>query len=169
MKIFVLCAALLIPTQASTGDYSRIVHQEVVVENRGGQAHATPRSKLSQRIERFMRFHNAPADIAPELAELLSVCEHPRVLAAIPVREGTKYNVDALGAVGEIGAFQVRPEIWGHPGNNVHSQTKKTEQILHDLVTESKGSLSQAVRKYNGSGEKARSYSRDVLKLAASI
>ena len=169
MKKIIIGLALLIPSHASTANYSRIIHQDVVVETRGDRVVATERSGLSKRIERFIRLHHAPPDLAPAMAETLANSKYPRLLAGIPVREKTLYRTDVVGAVGEIGAYQVRPEIWGHPGNDIFSQIRKSEEIIIQLADESKGSLAVAVRKYNGSGKQAWLYSRDVLRLAKSI
>ena len=169
MKKLFFVIALLVPMQCGSAEYSRSVLPEVVIENKGGAVTSRARTGLSLRIERFVRKNGVSDDLAPELAELLSICKYPRVLSSIPVREKTYFDPGAIGAVGEIGAFQIRPEFWGHPGHDIFSQTLKAQDVLEQLVKESNGSLSTAIRKYNGSGAQAEKYCRDVLRLARSI
>ena len=126
------------------------------------------RSDLSKRIERFAVKNGADPAIAPELAELLSLCEHPRVLAAIAAKE-SRFDLQARGQCGEVGAFQIIPRHHGYPGRTWPAQTKAAERILNELVSDAGGKLSVAVRRYNGSGVKAARYSVHVLAMAKSI
>lgn len=167
MKI-VLVLCLLFPSICGSADYTRSVSAESIIENRGGQVLLKSRSGLSKRIERFSIAHGADPKIAPELAELLAACEHPRVLAAVAAKE-SRFNPNAVGKSGEIGAWQVIPKHWGHPGRSLRSQAKKSEAILKELVDASGGKLEVAVRKYNGSGPKAVRYASHVMSMARSI
>lgn len=166
--LLVLALVALLPKICSSGVYSRHVTPESVVENRAGVTVSVERSSLSKRIERFAVKHGADPGIAPELAELLAACEHPRVLAAIAAKE-SNFRLHAKGKAGEVGAFQIRPEYHGHPGSTWGSQSKAAERLLKELVEASGGKLSSAVRKYNGAGPKAVRYASHVMAMAYSI
>lgn len=126
------------------------------------------RTELSKRIETFARNNGADEDMAAEMAELLSTLENGKVLAAIAAKE-SGFNVRAKGKVGEIGAYQVRPQFWGHPGETFKSQTEKTNQILEELLSTCNGNLESALEKYNGRGEKSKRYASSVLALVSKI
>lgn len=166
--LLVLALVALLPKIGGSADFSRTVSADVVEEHRGGQVLLKPRSDLSKRIERFAVKHGADPVVAPELAELLAACEFPRVLAAMAAKE-SNFNPNAVGNAGEIGAWQVRTEYWGHPGRTLGSQAKKSESILQNLVAESNGKLESAVRRYNGAGPKAVRYAAHVMSMARSI
>lgn len=166
--LLVLAMVAVLPKICSSGVYSKHVTPESVIENRAGVISSVKRSSLSRRIESFAVKHGADPALAPELAELLAACEHPRVLAAMGAKE-SGFNPEAVGRAGEVGAWQVIPKHWGHPGRSLSSQAKKSEEILRELVEASNGKLEQAVRKYNGSGPKAVRYAAHVMAMARSI
>jgi len=168
MKMVFLLATFLYPAICSSGEYTRHVSSEAVIENRAGVIASVKRSSLSKRIEKFAVTHGAKPDIAPELAELISVHEHPRVLAAIAAKE-SGFNLSARGSAGEVGAYQIIPKLHGHPGRTWDSQTKAAERLLNELVSDANGKLEPAVRHYNGAGPKAVRYAKHVLALAKSI
>lgn len=166
--LLVLALVALLPKIVSSGEYTKHVLPETVVENRAGVVSSVKRSSLSRRIEKFAVAHGADPAVAPELAELLATCEHPRVLAAMGAKE-SGFNPKAVGKAGEVGAWQVIPKHWGHPGRSLSSQAKHSEAILQELVAASKGRLESAVRKYNGSGPRAVRYASHVMAMARSI
>jgi len=166
--LLVLALVALLPKICSSGVYSKHVTSESIIENRAGVISSVKRSSLSRRIETFAVKHGADPKIAPELAELLAACEHPRVLAAVAAKE-SNFRLDAKGKAGEVGAFQQIPRLHGHPGHTWGSQTKAAERLLKELVESSGGKLSAAVRKYNGSGPKAVRYASSVMAMAHSI
>lgn len=166
--LLVLALVALLPKICSSGEYTKHVLPETIVENRAGVVSSVKRSSLSRRIEKFAVAHGADPAVAPELAELLAACEHPRVLAAMGAKE-SGFNPKAVGKAGEVGAWQVIPKHWGHPGRSLSSQAKHSEAILQELVAASKGRLEAAVRKYNGSGPKAVRYAAHVMAMARSI
>ena len=166
--LLVLALVALLPKICSSGVYTRHVTSESVVENRAGVTVSVERSSLSKRIERFAVKHGADPEIAPELAELLAACEHPRVLAAIAAKE-SNFRLNARGAAGEIGAFQIRPELHGHPGHTWGEQSRSAERLVRSLVAKTGGRLEPAVRSYNGAGRKAERYAKHVMVLARSI
>ena len=90
------------------------------------------------------------------------------MLAAIASKE-SNFNLRAVGKSGEVGAFQVLPHVWGHPGRTWGSQSKASERILQKLVSKADGKLLPAVRRYNGSGPMAVRYGHHIMKLAYSI
>lgn len=166
--IVVLSAALLLPKLSGSAEFTRNVSAENVIENRAGKVLLKPRSGLSKRIELFAVKHGADPAIAPDLAELLAACEHPRVLAAIAAKE-SNFRLNARGASGEVGAFQIRPELHGHPGYTWGSQTKSAERLLKELTSDARGRLEPAVKSYNGAGPKAVRYAKHVMLMARSI
>jgi hypothetical protein len=169
MKKVILCFLLAsVPISASSADYYRRVSGSSVIECLGDRISSKPRSDLSMRIERFAVAHGAKPEVAPELAELIATCDHPRVLAAIAAKE-SNFNDRARGKAGEIGMYQVLPRVHGHPGRTWRDQTKTSERLLNELVSDAGGVLQVAVRRYNGSGPKAAHYAKHVMALARSI
>jgi hypothetical protein len=168
MKTIILLVTFLYPAICGSGEYTRHVSSENVIENRAGVIASVKRSSLSKRIEKFAVAHGADPVLAPELAELISVYEHPRVLAAIAAKE-SGFKLDARGSAGEVGAYQIIPKLHGHPGRTWGSQTEAAERLLNELISDAHGKLEPAVRQYNGSGPKAVRYARHVLSMARSI
>lgn len=167
-RLIVILAVVLLPKLSGSAEFTRHVSADSIVENHGGKVLLKARSGLSKRIEKFAVKHGANPGIAPQIAELLATCEHPRVLAAIAAKE-SNFNENAIGSKHEIGMFQVLPSVHGHPGKTWADQTKTSERILHDLISESDGDLRTGVRKYNGSGAAARKYASHVMRMARSI
>lgn len=131
-------------------------------------ASADSKAQLVGRLERFIQSHAKDPGVARSLARILVDCDHPRVLAAIAATE-SKFDLSARGRHGEVGAFQVKPSIWGHPGRTWRSQAKKSESVLKGLVSDAGGRLLPALRKYNGTGPAAERYADQVLAMATSI
>lgn len=168
MKKLIILAFVLFPALPGSGEYTRSVFAGEVVENRAGLTVSVNRSALSRRIENFAVRHGADPKRAVEYAEFLATRQHPRVLAAIAAKE-SRFNVRAVGKVGEIGAFQQRPELHGHPGRSFESQAAAAERHLVRLVKNKDGKLHHAVRSYNGSGPAADRYAAHVMAMARSI
>lgn len=168
-KYLLTVACLALPSLCGSGEYSWEVRRDAVVENRGGHRNVRLRSPLSQRIESFVRRHGSVAGCrAAQMAELLSRHRHGAILAAIAARE-SGFDIRARGRAGEIGAYQVRPQFWGEPGETFEDQTKKAGRILNGLLTEANGNLAVALERYNGRGQRAKAYAAAVLSLAAGI
>lgn len=169
MKIYVMALAVFsLPSICGSGEYSRKITPDAIVENRGGRLWAKQRSNLSKRIESFAVKYGADELLAADMAELLCTHKNGKVLAAIAAKE-SGFDVLARGRAGEVGAYQVLPKYWGEPGNSFGSQTEKADKILQELLEASNGNLATALEKYNGSGLKARAYASSVLSLAARI
>lgn len=169
VKIYVMALVVLaLPSICGSGEYSRKTTLDAIVENRGGEHWVKQRSNLSQRIELFAVKYGADELRAADMAELLCSLQNGKVLAAIAAKE-SGFDIQALGLVGEVGAYQVRPEFWGDPGGCFKSQTEKADKILQELLDASKGDLATALERYNGSGLKAKAYASSVLSLIAKI
>ena len=145
MKKIILLFVLLLNISCSSEIAS---HGSLESANRAGVTAPVERSSLSRRIESFAVKHGADPKMAPELADLLAECEHPRLMAAVAARE-SHFNPDARGTSGEIGMYRVIPKDWGHPGHTVRSQTKKTEEVLRKLIKANNGKLHVTLAKYN--------------------
>lgn len=167
-KSFLTLTFLALPSLCGSGEYFRKISTDELVENRAGRIFTMQRSDLSKRIETFVRNYGADHAMAAEMAELLGTLENGKVLAAIAATE-SGFDIQAEGRSGEIGAYQVRPEFWGHPGDSFRSQTEKTNSILEELLRSSNGNLESALRKYNGKGHKSEMYASRVLSLVSSI
>lgn len=169
MKVCVMALAVFaLPSICGSGEYSRKIMPDAIVENRGGRLWAKQRSSLSKRIESFAVKYGADELLAAEMAELLCTHQNGKVLAAIAAKE-SGFDVRARGRAGEVGAYQVRPKFWGYPGTTFESQTEKAGSILRELLTASNGNLAAALEKYNGTGVRAKAYASSVLSLVAQI
>jgi len=117
--------------------------------------------------------HAPPEDfnrLVAEAGEAQGV--NPRLIALTVYRE-SKCDSLAVGAVGEIGLGQVYPAIWAEvlteqgiiesvgdlydPGVNLRA----TAFVLSEANRTAKGDPSDALRRYNGSGKRARAYARE--------
>jgi hypothetical protein len=92
---------------------------------------------------------------------------NPRVLALTVYRE-SGCKVDALGGSGEIGLTQVNPSVWAetlaHMGMvdlyDPHTNLRAGAYILSQMRDRA-NTPKEAIRRYNGSGPKARKYARE--------
>jgi hypothetical protein len=108
--------------------------------------------------------------ILKDAAEAAKV--NPRLMALTVYRE-SRCDADALGAAGEIGLGQVNPTVWGatltregiidsvddlyDPEVNLHA----VAFILGAMDHMADGDTFDAIRRYNGSGPRARKYARE--------
>jgi hypothetical protein len=91
------------------------------------------------------------------------------VFAVIQVESGC--NPRARGSSGEIGAAQIRPEIWASSlvEAGVISDPKDLWTMDGSIASAAwilvtlPGSMPEKIRRYNGSGDKARQYRNKVL------
>jgi hypothetical protein len=117
--------------------------------------------------------HAPPEDfnrLVAEAGEAQGV--NPRLIALTVYRE-SKCDSLAVGAAGEIGLGQVYPAIWTNlliergvissvgdlydPGVNLRA----TAFVLSEANRTAKGDPSDALRRYNGSGRRARAYAQE--------
>ena len=108
--------------------------------------------------------------ILKEVADAAKI--NPRLMALTVYRE-SRCDADALGAAGEIGLGQVNPRVWGDtltregiidsvddlydPEVNLHA----VAFILGAMDHRANGDTLDAIRRYNGSGPRARKYARE--------
>jgi soluble lytic murein transglycosylase-like protein len=110
------------------------------------------------------------SDLVYKVADHWSI--NPRMLALTVYRE-SRCDTGALGAAGEIGLGQVNPKVWVptltregiiatvddlyDPEVNLHA----VAFILGEMDHMAEGDTLDAVRRYNGSGSRARKYARE--------
>ena len=70
----------------------------------------------------------------------------------------SRLNPYAIGKKKEKGAFQVRKKYWGKVPRDSRMQIKQYEYIMNIILSENKGCIKTAIRKYNGKGKAARKY-----------
>lgn len=166
--VVIALLVMLMPSVCGSGEHSGTVRPFTVVESRAGQVINRHRSVMSRRLEKFALKNGADAARASEIAELLGKMRYGTVLAAIAAHE-SRFDCGAIGKAGELGAYQIRPEFWGNPGNSFRSQTEKAVSILEQLLASSGGNLRVALERYNGTGDVSKKYASRVLQLATSI
>lgn len=110
------------------------------------------------------------SDLAYKVADHWSI--NPRMLALTVYRE-SRCDASALGRAGEIGLGQVNPTVWGatltregiidsvddlyDPEVNLHA----VAFILGEMDRMADGDTLESIRRYNGSGPRARRYARE--------
>lgn len=107
-----------------------------------------------------------PAKYAVAIAKT----DHPEILAAIAYRETVRggYDHTAFGDQGRSkGLFQIQERHWGHVPDDIEGQVNKANTVFNYLVK--KHGKKEAVRRWNGSGPRARAYQRYVLNMAKSL
>ncbi len=125
------------------------------------------------------------ADPPPNLDEMIQVAAeergvNPRLLALTVYRE-SGCNPDLTGSSGEIGLGQINPRSWTKVLKREGIIRNKTElydpltnlqsvsYILSRLYKSANGNTLDAIRRYNGSGPRARKYSREQHNLYFSL
>lgn len=99
------------------------------------------------------------------LSVLLGNLDRPHLTIAQGIEE-SKLNPRAVGSIGEKGAWQVREEYWGKVPKRLGDQARHAEGILADIKDTYECSWFEALRRYNGSGHKARKYAQRVRQRA---
>lgn len=103
-----------------------------------------------------------------ELAECLADTKYPYVLAAIAKVE-SDYRPHVKGDGGDsFGLYQIQRKHWGSVGSTIEQQTDKAEAIFSTLRGRS-DTNGEAIRRWNGSGKKARIYQQKVIKAIKEI
>jgi hypothetical protein len=89
-------------------------------------------------------------------------------LAAIAKVE-SDYRPRAIGDNGKsFGLYQIQQRIWGElKSDSLEDQTDKAQEILETLLKEQ--SYYEAIKSYNGSGEKANQYRKKVLTIVKEL
>ena len=100
------------------------------------------------------------------IAECIAKSKYPYLMAAIGKVE-SDYRPQIVGDNGAShGLFQIQPKYWKYD-DRVEHQVDSCGRILKQLIT--KHGLASGVARYNGSGPRARSYSKRVIELAREI
>lgn len=121
-------------------------------------------ARAVQQVELVKAFHEAGSPDAATMARAAMRTKRPALSAAQAIVE-SRGNIKARGKAGEKGAWQVREKYWGKVPGSAVKQALQNERIIEDLIRAT-GGLPLAVERYNGTGKKARVYSRKVLTLA---
>jgi len=101
------------------------------------------------------------------ISKVISESKYPYTLAAIAKAE-SDYRPQIVGDNGtSFGLYQIRPKHWGAVPDTIEEQTKKAEQILDKLIWEH--GYRKALVKWNGSGDGARQYAKNVLRIIQQI
>lgn len=165
MRFILIIAAVLTATTAGSADYAIISQQDLTIINEGGTITIIQQPPIIGRLANFAARHGSETPL--EIAEILSVCRYPKVMAAIAARE-SNFNPDAIGKDGEISMFQLLDPPEGLDPEDNQAALDAAIQLLEEKVAAT-GSLHKAIRAYNGKGEKSRHYRDDVLKLINEI
>lgn len=107
-----------------------------------------------------------PAQLAKAIVTVTRDRHEQRLLAAVTVVE-SRGNPKARGAAGEIGAYQVRPELHGAVPADLIGQTEQALEILRRNTD--RFGVRTGVKSYNGSGPRAERYATTVLAYAGEI
>lgn len=120
------------------------------------------KSLTQEKLEKIL-----PEQYAKEIAHR---SKYPMALGAIAYQETVKAGYDHT-AVGDGGAsyglFQIQKRHWGAVPKDVAGQVDKADAIFTQLVAEY--GYREAIKRWNGSGRKARTYQARVLKVANNI
>ena len=104
----------------------------------------------------------------------------PALLATVIIRE-SGCRPDVMGLQGEIGLGQINPFVWKRPLINAgliehaghlydpERNLRSSSYILSRMLKRSKGDTWGALRRYNGSGKRARAYADEAFKMYVSL
>ncbi len=90
------------------------------------------------------------------------------LLISVAIEE-SRGDPAAVGAAGELGAWQVKPTDWGTVPKDLHAQAGQAEKIIRALLNSCNGDRVQALAHYNGGTSppgKSYRYAKRVLKRA---
>jgi hypothetical protein len=91
------------------------------------------------------------------LANAIAKSKFPAQLTVIALKENPQFRGHITSDGGQSrGYFMIQQKHWGKFGKTPEQQVAKAEQILEALIRES-----DASRRWNGSGEKAKIYKAD--------
>jgi len=131
-------------------------------------AHSKParaHSALAARIARRYRVERSAVERVVALAETHLPVDPALLLAIVGVE--SSWRPWTVGAKGEVGLCQVRPDIHGatatqltDPAINVRTAAK----VLRHCLKRSGGDIAGGVARYNGRGEAAEKYAARVLR-----
>lgn len=107
-----------------------------------------------------------PAQLARAIVTVTRDRHEQRLLAAVTVVE-SRGNPRAIGQRGELGAYQVRPELHGPVPADLEGQTEQALAILRSHTD--RYGVRTGVKSYNGSGKAADRYAATVLAYAGEI
>jgi len=117
------------------------------------------KSATQEKIERIL-----PAHVAKPIAEKAA---YPRTMAAIAHTE-SRGDHRAIGDKGKaVGCFQVHPRHWGAVPEDIEGQVAQANDIFMQLVD--RHGYREAVKRWNGRGEKAEKYRKVVLAKVRSL
>ena len=91
--------------------------------------------------------------------------EDPALILAI-IGVESSWRPWAVGAAGEVGLCQVRPDLHGASAAelvNIDDNVATAAKVLRQCFVRSGGDVLRAVARYNGAGPTARRYARKVL------
>lgn len=125
-----------------------------------GRKEITPPSPVKTRVMKAIRDEY--------LADVISKAKKPYLIAAIKLTESGHSGPYIIGDGGDSkGLYQIQPQHHNWWGDSIEKQTAQCESIIYPLIK--KYGMNEGVRRYNGSGWKAVSYSKKVIKLANQI
>lgn len=121
-------------------------------------------SDLARRIARRYRVATPAVERVIALAEQHFPADPALVLAIVGVE--SSWRPWAVGAAGEVGLCQVRPDMHGASASELVDPAvniRVAARLLHHCLKRSKGDVSRAIARYNGSGDAAEQYASRVL------
>jgi soluble lytic murein transglycosylase-like protein len=125
---------------------------------------ARPDAQFVGRIARRYRVEASAVERVVALAERHFPADPALLLAIVGVE--SSWRPWAVGAVGEVGLCQVRPNLHGATANELADPTvniRVAARLLGRCLKRSKGDIAGAVARYNGRGEAAEEYAVRVL------
>jgi len=125
-----------------------------------------PAAPLPVAVRIAARYSVAP--LAVEWVAALAAKHFPEdpalILAIIGIE--SSWRPWAVGAAGEVGLCQVRPDLHGASATelvNIDENIATAARVLRQCFARSGGEVLGAVRRYNGAGPAARRYAAKVL------
>ncbi|HYX65631.1 MAG TPA: lytic transglycosylase domain-containing protein [Burkholderiales bacterium] len=129
-----------------------------------GRAEVRPSSPFASRIARRYRVEASAVQRVITLAERHFPADPALLLAIVGVE--SSWRPWALGAVGEVGLCQVRPDMHGASANELVDPAvniRVAARLLRRCFKRAQGDIAGAVARYNGRGDAAQEYAARVL------
>lgn len=158
--------ACSVPTKSSRARRRAFLGMLAALSFAGARgAQARPASALALQISRRYRVEASAVERVVALAERHFPVDPGLLLAIVGVE--SSWRPWAVGAAGEVGLCQVKPDLHGASANELADPAvniRVAARLLHRCLKRSQGDIPGAIARYNGRGRAAEEYAERVLR-----
>lgn len=166
MRCAVLAMLLLVPVTVSSAGYSRTSNAEYVVYQMDERVVVVRQPAMVTRVARFIAKYRADGVRKAEI--ICAVTSDPMTMTAIAAAE-SRFDSAAVGSAGELSMFQILDWPEGKDPLDDREAAIEADRIYVAKLRQSHGNRFVTIKRYNGWGQAALNYSRQVSALRKRI